>query len=236
MKPHNPSTVLDKSSYDDLNSCSNSCCSSAELVLDKIHYRQQRTLGKKHQECLAVWQTLLDRFEPSEFPSHELWTQVWGPGKKHAMGDFNSLKPAKQLVIGKNRVFYAQHKHIIDPWLNKIGSFDDTYKKLEWHIKGCKRLRIKDHLIQLRASGIRIKTSQYAPALVAIGQVPIQGWNNRYLPLTAMLELQCFPRTYVARNKRRIFKTLAREASMIKALGNAVNVNVVRSIASSLIE
>ena len=120
--------------------------------------------------------------------------------------------------------------------MKKIEEFDDTYKKLEWQVRGCERLRIKDHLIQFRASGIRVKTTKYAPALVAIGQVPIQGWNNRHLPLATMLELQCFPKTYAALGKRRRFKTMNEEKAMVKALGNAVNVKVVQNIAKALLD
>lgn len=193
-------------------------------------------MDKKHRRFLAVWQELLNEFEPSEFPSHEIWAKVLGPRKKNGMGAFDTLKPAKQRVVLKNREFYAQHKNIIDPWLKKIEMFDDTYKKLEWHIRGCERLKINEHLIQFRASGIRVKTAKYAPALVAIGQVPIQGWNNRYLPLATMRELQCFPKTHTVLGRCRHFKTLNEESAMVKALGNAVNVKVVQNIAGDFVE
>lgn len=193
-------------------------------------------MDKKHRRFLATWQGLLNQFDPDDFPSHEIWAKVLGPRKKNGMGDFETLKPAKQRVVSKNRDFYARHKHIIKPWLKQIEEFDDTYKKLEWHVRDCERLRIKDHLIQFRASGIRVKTAKYAPALVAIGQVPIQGWNNRYLPLAALLKLQCFPRTHTIDGRRRSFKTLNEEKAMVKALGNAINVKVVQNIARALTE
>lgn len=150
------------------------------------------------------------------------------------MGHFNSLSKHSKEVIAKNRDFYGRNRKFIDPWLAKTEGFEDSYRKLEWHNRKGQSLKIKEHLIQFRPSGIRLKTADYAPALVAIGQIPVQGWNNRYIPLSAMRKLQCFPKTHKTNGKRRSFQALE-ERSMIRALGNAVNVRVVAKIARSFI-
>ena len=80
----------------------------------------------------------------------------------------------KQRFIKQNRDFYREYKKQIKPVLSRIQSLPPSWQKLEWNCQGEKRI-IRNHIIQFRGSGIRVKRTNYSPSLVASTstQIPI---------------------------------------------------------------
>ncbi len=130
--------------------------------------------------------------------------------------------------IRKNRDFYARHASWLDKWMKKIVEFPSSFQKLEWNCQGDSRI-IRDNVVQIRASGVRVKRPTTAPSLVAMTstQVPIITWEGRYMTpdeckrLQSMEDLRFLPE---------------RSGKAYEALGNAINVDVASQVAAALLK
>lgn len=145
----------------------------------------------------------------------------------HARTKADRFPDWKVRFIRKNREIYRRNKAWLDKWIPEILKFPSSWQKFEWNCKGGER-DVWKYVIQLRASGVRVKRPNNSPSLVAMTttQVPIIAWERRYMTprecakLQSLSELNHLPRV---------------NAQAFKALGNAINADVVELIARKLL-
>lgn len=132
----------------------------------------------------------------------------------------------KQRYIEQNRTFYNSNKKFIEGVMKKIKELpSQSWQKLEWNV-GTSEREITNYILQFRASGIRVKKVDFFPSLVCTNtQIPIIGWEQRYISKTEGMKLQSLEGVVLPDNDNAAFK----------ALGNAVNSKIVRIIAEKLL-
>ncbi len=128
--------------------------------------------------------------------------------------------------IEQNREFYKTYKKYVDPILSRLQTQPPSWQKFEWNCQGEIR-NISKYIIQFRGSGIRVKRTNYSPALVASTstQIPIIGWEKRYITLKEGSRLQSLDSINID----------LPEGSAYKALGNAVNATIIEKISERLV-
>lgn len=144
----------------------------------------------------------------------------------HALRE-NGFPDWKIKFIKNNREFYSKHQAQLSRWVEKIKPFHSSLQKLEWNNKDGVR-SVWSHLIQVRASGLRVKKTNYSPALVAASdsQIPIVAWKQRYLTVRECARLQNMDDLVMPDSIYDAYE----------ALGNAVNVRLVSLIMRAILK
>ena len=137
-------------------------------------------------------------------------------------------------LIKKNRDFYKENKDFIDKFVldnPRLKTFSFSWQKLEWSCQGADRT-LDDKIIQFRPSGLRVKLSNWSPALTTIRTQNIYIPKiKRKLTLLELAKLQSMDIKHLPD----IYDGKFVPNGGYKAFGNAVNVEVVRLIAKNLL-
>ena len=147
--------------------------------------------------------------------------------------------------IEQNRAFYTRNKEWLDVWMQDIKDFENSHLKLEWNCGQKVAPILWDKIIQFRASGIRVKLPTFSPALNLCGtQIPILPWVE--LPAGTFEEGEPSKGRYMTRHEAALLQGMRKlkfgdnnfQLSIPRsyaALGNAVNVTIVKHIAKNLL-
>lgn len=154
--------------------------------------------------------------------------------------DGEQFQEWKRKYIKQNRTFYEANKKWIDPWIVNIQGLQNSHMKFEWNCGKDANMTLEDKIIQFRASGIRVKLPTFSPALNLVGtQIPIFPWIHvpdsdllgRYMTVKEAAKIQKMETLQFEDEHFRMSP-----ARCFEALGNAVNVEVVKRIASELLK
>ena len=193
---------------------------SIESILEPNNNEDKYKISKQEERVLSAWDEfykmidlkvigfpiIVDFFDGHIDPDYPNW---------------------KKQFVEKNHALYVLNKNAIDRWIKKwkvYETFTPTQRKMEWQA-GSSIESIWEGLIQFRPSGVRVKSPNCFPALVAMVQVPIVGKYKRRLTIREAARLQSFPDSF-------IFDSNDHQA--YKQFGNAVNVNVIKTAAEAL--
>lgn len=195
----------------------------------EIPNREAYALRPDEIRWIEAWDDFVKSIDSDHLPGFPIWVDAFTHYPRLEPG----LPAWKADFLRKNSAFYREHKATIDAWLKRhdVASFPPSRRKFEWQARKwqpyAKDRTLWDLVLHLRPSGIRVKPPTYLPALVAIAQTPIIGSRRRRITPREAARLQGFPDE---------FELHPIDAVTYKQMGNAVNVGVVKYVATKLFE
>lgn len=201
----------------------------------------------RQRAWLEAWDEFVRLVPADSLPGFPIWVDAWygkmsapvqraGSGsilRSKRNGEHSSELGWWAEFVAKNRAFHSKYRSVLDPWVKRhdVLSFPDSRRKFEWQAREVHPTRngrtIRDLLVQLRPSGIRVKPPTYAPALVAAAQTPLVGNGRTWRPIgpaeAALLQgiTDFSPWRRAMKQGQGVTQQVA-----YRQLGNAVNVGV----------
>lgn len=192
---------------------------------------------------LEAWEFFVREIECDSLPGFPIWADRF-----FVEPDIPEDTPSwKADFLRKNSAFYCEHKKFIDAWKKMtwgkdkvcLEEFPFSRQLFEWQARkthpSCEGRTLRDLVIQMRPSGIRVKPATYLPALVAISQTSVVGPDvkdgiDEFRKLTPAEagRLQGIPTEFFGMSG-------ATDRAAYKQLGNAVNVGVIGLVTSTLL-
>ncbi len=185
-------------------------------------------------QLLHAWEELRDHTNGLSRP---FWLQFAGIGIKNRssfLSDpdiaFSSMPEWKKHIVLRIRSFYENNMNYINRWVDRHKMLDRIllHQKFEWNAGD--NYSMKECIIQIRQSGVRVKRPNYFPSLVAMNNTPIV-WDSsvnhfRFFTPHECAKLQSFTESYK-------FSDL--DSVTYRQLGNSVNVRILSILAKELI-
>lgn len=204
-----------------------------EYILDK-NVDAKYYVSKDIAELLNIWEEFRENVTEISSP---FWIHKAGIGiyndhdyKTDKVIGFNDMPKWKKSLVMKSRTMYNNNTMFIDSWIKKHQMKERLliHQKFEWNAgTDCKS--IKDGIIQIRQSGVRVKRPNYFPSLVAMKNTPIVWDENakhfRYITPKESAKLQSFADDYQ-------FSDV--DSCTYRQLGNSVNVELLRLFSAEL--
>lgn len=183
------------------------------------------TWGEWVQMMRAMLASEADREErvADALPGYPIWAHVWTVDEKERADLRREAHGMawKLTFLTRNWDLYERLLRYDNGWtarwLDRVWAFPPSRQKLEWQAQDA--VSIRDCVISLRPSGLRVKRMTHLPALVAITQTPILGPLGRRLSVTEAARLQGLPDAFSFAGQR--------DAASYKQMGNGVNTGVV---------
>lgn len=172
--------------------------------------------------ALLAYEAHRDGRPTRDIPGFPIWANVWTASERERTQMFAEAAGMAWKVghLKKNFDLYdrlcaydrtTSESTWTAMWLHKTAQFPESRQKLEWQAQDASSVR--DCVISMRPSGLRVKRMTHLPALVAISQTPIIGPLKRRLTISEGTLLQGLPASF--------------KGATWKQLGNGVNTGVV---------
>jgi DNA (cytosine-5)-methyltransferase 1 len=201
----------------------------------RLKYFAKYRVEPEKRARIEAWELLVKRIArragakwgtgDHRMPGHPIWLTALDDEWREAHLADSALpgREWKLRFIKGTDDFVGQYAKDIDETLlsRNFSAFPASFRKFEWQAADARSL--KECLIQLRPSGIRVKRASYAPALVAINQTPIYGREMRRITPLEAGRLQGFPDRVAE-----VMRDIQSDAESYKQFGNAVHVGAVK--------
>ncbi|MBQ9312228.1 MAG: DNA (cytosine-5-)-methyltransferase [Bacteroidales bacterium] len=200
------------------------CTIDSVLLDDKdIENIERYKLNKDLQDLLDLWGDFLANIK-QPLPGFTVFARRFFEEYQNIVA-----KPSSEKDIRKTDILYQENKDFIEKWKEKskkVKMFKESRMIMEYNGVKTTAFNMDNHIVQLRQSGVRIKTATYFPCLVASIQTPIVYKRKRYITPRECARLQSFPDSFKIHENDRI---------AYKQFGNSVNIEVIKLFAKHML-